>query len=145
MNALVFDRSMLEREMKTASIHLSAILQKVGDEQLSKLPKAELDLPAQIRRLLDEGFNTGHDRTMADAAKLLGMSQRTLQRRLRESGHSFQELREQTRQELACGWLRQPQMAIGEVAYLLGFSEPSAFHRAFKRWTGKTPAQFRAT
>ena len=68
---------------------------------------------------------------------------RTLQRKLQEHGTSHQELLDQLRKDLAMRYLREKEMAICEVAYLLGFSESSAFHRAFKRWTGITPSKFR--
>ncbi len=58
-------------------------------------------------------------------------------------GTSHQELLDEMRQEPAIRYLREPGMAVCEVAYLLGFSESSAFHRAFKRWTGKTPNEYR--
>jgi len=80
---------------------------------------------------------------MESIAAPLGLSRRSLQRRLQDEGFSFRALHEQIRAELACRWLEQSTMALGEVAYLLGFSEPSAFHRAFKRWTGQTPAAYR--
>jgi AraC-like DNA-binding protein len=69
----------------------------------------------------------------------LGLSGRTLQRKLHELGTSHNDLVDQTRHELATRYLREKRMAFCEVAYLLGFS----FHRAFKRWTGVTPREFR--
>jgi AraC-like DNA-binding protein len=77
-----------------------------------------------------------------EVAKGLAMSPRTLQRALREEGTTYQELLDQTRCGLAMRYLADPRAVIFEVAILLGFSEPSAFHRAFKRWTGYTPRQF---
>jgi AraC-like DNA-binding protein len=62
-----------------------------------------------------------------------------LQRRLRESGTSHQEILEEARRRLASELMERSDVAIAEVAYLLGYSDPSAFHRAFKRWTGSTP------
>jgi AraC-like DNA-binding protein len=71
------------------------------------------------------------------------MSVRNLQRSLQAEGTSYQQLLDQTRKELAVRHLQQPQSSIHDVAFLLGFSEPSAFHRAFKRWTGQTPREYR--
>jgi len=76
-------------------------------------------------------------------AHQLAMSQRTLQRKLREHDTSHQQLLDDLRKNLARTYLDEPSMSIGEVAYLLGFSESSAFHRAFKRWTGQTPSEYR--
>jgi AraC-like DNA-binding protein len=76
-------------------------------------------------------------------ARDLGLSSRTLQRRLSASGLSYQELFDGVRREAAEKHIEDPSLAIGEVAYLAGYSEPAAFHRAFKRWTGVTPQTFR--
>jgi AraC-like DNA-binding protein len=73
----------------------------------------------------------------------MGVSPRTLQRRLREEGTTFLGLLEETQRALAEFYLRRPEVAICEVSYLTGFSQPSAFHRAFRRWTGLTPGEFR--
>jgi AraC-like DNA-binding protein len=68
---------------------------------------------------------------------------RTLQRRLEEAGCSYQDLLEQTRRDAAEKYLSDRSLPIAEVAFLLGYSEPSAFHRAFKRWKKVTPQAFR--
>ncbi len=70
-------------------------------------------------------------------------SSRQLQRRLRDAGTSFQALLEGTRHDLALRYLDEPHMTLSEVGFLLGFAEPSTFHRAFKRWTGTTPVDYR--
>ena len=82
------------------------------------------------------------DATVSGVAKRLGVSARTLQRRLGATGHTFHQLLADVRCELACLYL-EADAPIGEISFSLGFSEPSAFHRAFKRWTGKTPQQWR--
>ena len=76
-------------------------------------------------------------------ARDLGTSPRTLQRRLSGAGLSYQELLDGLRREVAERYLSQSSLSIGEVAYLLGYSEPAAFHRAFKRWHDVTPQAFR--
>ena len=73
----------------------------------------------------------------------LSVSNRTLQRKLKDEGTSFMELLQDTRLQLARKYLRQPGRSVVETAYLLGFSEPSTFSRAFKRWTGRAPAEYR--
>ena len=75
----------------------------------------------------------------------LNISTRTLQRRLRENGQSFGQLTESVRQELAMKYILNPGISLGEISYLLGFSEPSSFSRAFRRWTGETPRKMRQT
>jgi AraC-like DNA-binding protein len=76
-------------------------------------------------------------------ARALATSTRSLQRRLAEAGISYQQLLDNTRRDAADEYLADPRLSIGEVAYLLGYSEPAAFHRAFKRWNGITPQSFR--
>ncbi|MEE4193357.1 MAG: AraC family transcriptional regulator [Halieaceae bacterium] len=77
-------------------------------------------------------------------AEAMHVSNRTLQRKLKEEGTSFIDLLQDARLSLARKYLAQPQRSIVEIAYLLGFSEPSTFSRAFKRWTGQAPAEYRA-
>ncbi|MHB8418263.1 MAG: AraC family transcriptional regulator [Myxococcales bacterium] len=77
-------------------------------------------------------------------SRLLAMSDRTLQRRLREEGTSFREVVEEVRRETSETLLAQPHLGLGEVAFLLGYTDVSTFVRAFRRWTGKTPGAFRA-
>src|SRR5450432_2568036 len=81
------------------------------------------------------------DHTMAGLARHMGLTPRTLQRHLRAEGTTHQRLLDDTRRELALHHLAD-HMAIGEIAFQLGFSEASAFHRAFKRWTGMTPQAY---
>jgi AraC-like DNA-binding protein len=76
-------------------------------------------------------------------ASSLHISNRTLQRKLKDEGTSFMDLLQDTRLQLARKYLRQPNRSVVETSYLLGFSEPSTFSRAFKRWTGVAPAEFR--
>ena len=71
------------------------------------------------------------------------MSEATLQQRLAERGTSFQELLDDTRCELAIGYLHQPALTVTEIAFLLGFTDASNFTRAFKRWKGVPPSNFR--
>jgi AraC-like DNA-binding protein len=72
------------------------------------------------------------------------VSTRTLHRRLEAAGCSFRDLVESTRQARAETFLRNPDISLAEIAFMLGYSEQSTFHNAFKRWTGKTPNEFRS-
>ena len=76
-------------------------------------------------------------------ADQLNTGVRTLQRQLREEKTSYQELLNAVKKEMAIKHLKSGQMSISEIAYILGFSEPSVFHRSFKKWTGYTPKSFR--
>jgi AraC-like DNA-binding protein len=81
--------------------------------------------------------------TLESVASRLAMTPRTLQRRLRDEGTTFRRMLDDYRRELASRYLTNALLTVDEVAYLLGFSESSAFHKAFKRWTSKAPAEFR--
>jgi len=75
----------------------------------------------------------------------MGMSERTLQRRLASEGSTFNGLLEEARRTIAISYLADRKLAAYEVSFLLGYAEPSTFFRAFKRWTGKTPQEYRAS
>ncbi len=96
----------------------------------------------EVRQLL-AAHASGSIMSVEAAARRLAMSPRTLQRRLSEEGTSFDTLREETRKQTAEILLADRKLSVGEVAFLLGFSEPGAFHRAFKRWHNTTPDAFR--
>ena len=81
---------------------------------------------------------------MAEVAQRLGISQRTLARRLASEGHTFGDVLNGLRFDLARRYLQENDLQISKVAWLLGYQETSAFYHAFKRWTGKTPTQIRS-
>lgn len=81
---------------------------------------------------------------MESIAQHLHISPQTLRRHLREEGTSFQELKDQLRRDIAIYHLRRADLSLQQIAEQTGFSEPSAFHRAFKKWTGLTPGAYRA-
>lgn len=78
-----------------------------------------------------------------EVARNMNTSVRTLQRRLGETGHTYKELVEELRQDMAYSYLQKPELTVSEVAYLLNYADASAFIRSFKRWTGQTPQQYR--
>jgi AraC-like DNA-binding protein len=82
---------------------------------------------------------------MSEVAHRLGASRRTLARRLASEGITFVDVLKDMRLDLAMQYLREPVLPISEIAWLLGYREVSAFSHAFKRWTGKTPRQVRAS
>jgi len=140
-NKLTFDSSTLALSIHNADPTLGALLDRHAEELLSKyLPRDSL--LDKVRRLIGLELRGG-DPSLDRIADKLGLTPRTLQRKLRESDTSHNDLLTEMRRELALSYLRDQKMAICEVAYLLGFSESSSFHRAFKRWTGKTPNEYR--
>jgi AraC-like DNA-binding protein len=83
--------------------------------------------------------------SMAQVAHSLGTSPRSLHRRLSEEGTSFNDLLDEIRRQFAQKYLARPRLAIAEVAHLVGFNDPSAFFKAFRRWTGVTPSEYRSS
>jgi AraC-like DNA-binding protein len=140
-NAFVVPREFLARHVPAADERLHAILTRYLDRVLEDMPREDGVLPA-ARRAVAELMRDGEP-TLAPVARKVAMSARTLQRRLKERGVHFHELVDDTRRRFALNYLRNPDNALSEVAYLLGYSEVSAFNRAFRRWTGATPSSFR--
>lgn len=141
VNAIELDRKTLERGIPGADPALSAVIERHAEGLLAQRP--ELETASQRVRQVLAGMLRDGEATLAAAAKRLGMSARSLQRRLAEEGLGFDAVLDDLRRELSLRYLADPKIAIAEVAYLTGFSEPSAFHRAFKRWTGTTPGDAR--
>ncbi|MFD1191374.1 AraC family transcriptional regulator [Phenylobacterium conjunctum] len=103
---------------------------------------AELEAQGSVRSRLESLLITQMHRgavSMAASAKALGMSQATLRRRLSAEDASFEAVLDALRRDMAQAYLSDGRLSVNETAYLLGFSDPSAFSRAFKRWTGKAP------
>jgi AraC-like DNA-binding protein len=118
----------------------SRALAEVGSATPATAPTS---LAGQLRDIMAEELQRGGPPGVAAIARRLGMSTRTLRRRLDEEGGSFRELVDDIRADLARGYLADLRLPVSEVAFLLGFSELSAFHRAFRRWEGTTPAAYR--
>ncbi len=101
---------------------------------------------SQLRTRVENAISSllPHGRVVVDhVARSLGMSKRSLARRLSDEGLNFTEVLQQLRRDLAVRYLDDPKLQISKIAWLLGFNEVSAFTHAFKRWTGKTPSQMR--
>lgn len=114
------------------------------DEECKKLAAASGksgSVVTQVRKVLMAAMNGG-DSTIEATAKSLAMSPRSLQRRLADEGARYNDLLADIRTELAKRYLARGTISVTEVAYLLGFAEPPAFFKAFKRWTGMTPRAF---
>jgi AraC-like DNA-binding protein len=120
---------------------LSSLLQRQADEAMARLPPME-DVAADVRRALAPRLGGG-DTRIETIARALATSARSLQRRLAVAGVSYRQLLDLSRKEAAERFLRDSRFSIGEVAYLLGYSEPAAFDRAFRRWRNETPQAFR--
>ena len=133
---LVMPRAALDAALASSDPTLLGILTRAADDLLEKTP-SDPSMTAQVKRTLHELLR--NDEGHVDiVAKRLGMTSRSLQRRLKDEATTFNAIREDVRRELAQRYLADG-LAIAEISFLLGFSEPSAFFRAFKRWTGTTP------
>jgi AraC-like DNA-binding protein len=101
------------------------------------------NLSAQVRAMIGHDFSEGFP-SFEMISSALNMSAPTLRRRLKREGTTFQQLKDNARCEAAKLCLNRHELSINEVAMLMGFTDPSAFHRSFKKWTGETPGQFRS-
>ena len=120
---------------------LRAMLERQADALTPRLPPLN-GLALDVRRVLMSRLARGES-DIELVARDLGMSSRTLQRRLAAAGLSYHELLDRARRETAEKCIADSSLSIGEIAYITGYSEPAAFHRAFRRWTGVTPHGFR--
>lgn len=140
-NALVFPKRLLSTPLGQADAQVRLMLDAYADRLLgeiqqghSVLDRARLELARQLPEAgADLGLIAAH----------LALSPRTLQRRLREAGLSFNQLVDETRQQLVLHYLRDPALELAEISFLVGFSEPGSLARAFRRWTGQSPGEYR--
>jgi len=141
-NQIIFPRKLLDQKNPYYQPYVSKIILSHAEKLLAE-QKTEDTLEQQVRTIILEYLPKGIVNAEFTASKL-HMSRQTLFRKLKgESGISFQELLEGTRKELARQYVNNETFMLAEIAYLLGFSEISAFHRAFKRWFQQTPGEFR--
>ena len=136
------DARTLDLPILDAQQGLLTYLDAYARDVLAKLP-ADDDLVSRTERAVAAAMSRGVPDIDAVATQL-GLSGRTLQRRLSVAETGFQELVDTVRKRYAERYLADDRLAITEIAFLVGFSEPSNFHRAFRRWTGTTPAAFRS-
>jgi AraC-like DNA-binding protein len=136
-----FDAALLDRSELARNGELYTVLESLAERKLSRVTR-EGGHAERLRDYLTRSALA--ERPQMDAvARSLGISVRSLRRRLDEEGVSFTSLLNEARATLAKRMLDDPRRSIYETAYAMGFSDPSAFHRAFKRWTGMTPTQYR--
>ena len=139
--ALHCDPAQLEAPLTTADPSLRALLDRYARTELEALPPVPTTESRVVEHLLQA--LPGPAPAAAAVARALGLSPRSLRRALHGEGTTFSEVRDRCLRRVAEDALRDPARTIGEVAWLLGYSEPSAFHRAFRRWTGTTPRAVR--
>jgi AraC-like DNA-binding protein len=140
-NALVLPASVLALPMVKSDPALKTLLERMASEMLERLPKTD-SLTSHVRRLLAEQLRGG-DPGINHLARKLHTTPRTLRRRLEEAGTTHREILDELRKELAYRYLGERSLATSEVAFLLGYSTASPFHKAFKRWAGLSASEYR--
>lgn len=142
-NAVLVDVAALGLPLRGGNRTLLGILDTHVEGILAALPREDDVLGVvrvAIRKLLADG-----EPSLAAVARTAGLGTRTLQRRLLDRGVTFRQLIDDVRREVAVAELERGGASIAEVAFALGFSSPSAFHHAFRRWTGRSPGSARVT
>jgi AraC-like DNA-binding protein len=140
ISSIALEPALLAQKVVGADPVVEAAMLRYVEEVTSRLP--EQGTAGRVRRQVLATLQTGEP-TVETIARQLGTTSRTLQRRLHDEGTSFQQVLDEVRREVAVTHMRGRRATIDEVAFLLGFEKPSSFHRAFKRWTGVTPGEFR--
>ncbi len=133
----------LARRLALADKTLAGYLETLADQKLASVG-AERTLRERVRRALWAELSERAP-SLDVVARALGMSARTLQRQLRQEGATFAKLLDELRREMAPPLLRDGRHGVSEVAFLLGYEDPSAFRRAFQRWFARSPRSFRSS
>ena len=142
MDELVFPETVKLMPIGSADLHLNQLLMTYCDEALAHRETSRTDLRSSVENAI--ALLLPHGKTRAsEIARGLGMSLRTLARRLALDGLTFSGILDELKVDLAKGYLKDGSLPISQIAWLLGYREVSAFTHAFKRWTGSTPRTFR--
>jgi AraC-like DNA-binding protein len=139
---VILSAEVLDYALVSANPSVTAALTGPAEDLLA-IEVGEETITARVQATLRQQRG-GFLLVIEDVARLLGMSARSLQRRLREEGTSFQEVVDTTRKALAVEQMRKSRLQAEELAFILGFSHMNSFYRAFRRWTGMTPIEYRA-
>jgi len=138
---IIFGRRALDFPLVSADPAAHVIFRRYAERLLEQLPTS-LPMTRAVQRLLRERMDARHP-AFDDVHTALHVSERTLRRKLEHEGVQLRELIETTRREQACRYLASSSLSVSEVAHRVGFAHPPAFHRAFRRWLGKSPLDYR--
>ncbi len=141
-NAIVLSKNVLDIPVRAPDIELLHILEQYCRRILEDRERVN-DLLVQVEQVIVKRLSDGYPKAAA-VARDLAMSDRTLSRRLHASGTSYREILDQVRSSLSFRYLRDSRLRVSEIAFMLGYSELSAFNRAFRHWTGTSPTGFRS-
>lgn len=141
-NQLLWEPDSLELPLQQSTPTTHAQLIALCEQQLQELTRHR-DLRERVEEILSPQLHSELP-TLEEVAAQLGLPSWTLRRRLKaEANTRFQDIIDEIRRDLALSYIRDTETALGEITFLLGFSSPAAFQRAFKRWTGIAPGQYR--
>jgi len=140
-NLLVFRSTAAWHVLPTADETLRSVLERHAREVLDRAPEPTDDVALRVQRIVEEDLAANRTIDIDHVAKRMAISRRTLQRRLAEQSTSFNGVLDRARHQTAIRLARKG-IAASSIAFIAGFADVSAFHRAFKRWTGLTPAKF---
>jgi AraC-like DNA-binding protein len=143
MNGFLIDEALLNMKLPRTNPYLSEILSARADELLQSLERSKTTR-GRVENLLLPVLHTG-EATVEMIASKLGLSRHTLFRKLKAEGVTFEQVLDEMRHQMALYYLNEKKVSVNQTAYLLGFSEPAAFSRAFKRWTGSSPRTMQAS
>jgi AraC-like DNA-binding protein len=144
INSASFDAALLSWPVPNADVGMYPVLQQHAEHLLKEKMRAQPDgsIKGQVRAAILANLAQDKARLPLIAGDL-GLTQRTLQRKLAEANSSFQQVLDQTRHDLAKEYLHQSQLNLADIAFLLGYQEQSAFNHAFKSWFGISPGSYR--
>ena len=137
---IFFDKGEINTALPTANAEMARASDQIITEYLAHLDRSQIAI--QVKAKMIEQLPSGH-MTEETIARAIYLSSRSLQRKLKEEGTTYKDLLDETRRDLASQYIKNSRLSINEITYLLGFSEPSNFSRAFKRWMGVSPSEYR--
>ena len=140
---IVFNKKYLETPILNANPSLFSLFEIHANNILNSL-KSDTSITEKVKKEIILELK-GEEPSLSNIAKKLGIGVRSIQLKLKEEGVTFQQLLEEIRKNLATKHLKEDKLSTTDIAYLLGYSEPSVFFRSFKKWTGQTPTFYRKT
>ena len=143
-DAIIFPAQTASLPLVGRDVYLNELLLQYADEALARQPHTQASFRSAVEKVIPQLLPHGKART-TEVARQLGMSLRTLSRKLHDEGASYAMILDELRAALAKRYLRESELPVSEIAWLLGYMEISSLTHAFKRWTGMTPRQFRSS
>jgi AraC-like DNA-binding protein len=142
-NEIIVTREILDFPVPLADTRITPPLENILQEQLKALYPPNT-WSERVSHFIRQRLLQGEQSTLPIAAREMALSARQLQNKLKAENTSYRKLLEQVRKEIALRYLKEPDVNLYDIAFLLGFSDQSAFTHAFKRWTGTTPGKFQS-